>query len=91
MKTDGGFAQWNNYIEYNSKGDRHENLSPEEYLNMIKPYLRDLINNNKPTMDLIIIIIIIVIIIIIIIIILFKACWLIIILIIIVKIYYKLL
>ena len=85
MKTDGGFAQWNNYIEYNSKGDRHENLSPEEYLNMIKPYLRDLINNNKPTMDLIIIIIIIIIII------LFKACWLIIILIIIVKIYYKLL
>ena len=84
MKTDGGFAQWNNYIEYNSKGDRHENLSPEEYLNMIKPYLRDLINNNKPTMDLIIIIIIIIII-------LFKACWLIIILIIIVKIYYKLL
>ena len=83
MKTDGGFAQWNNYIEYNSKGDRHENLSPEEYLNMIKPYLRDLINNNKPTMDLIIIIIIIII--------LFKACWLIIILIIIVKIYYKLL
>ena len=82
MKTDGGFAQWNNYIEYNSKGDRHENLSPEEYLNMIKPYLRDLINNNKPTMDLIIIIIIIII--------LFKACWLIII-IIIVKIYYKLL
>ena len=83
MKTDGGFAQWNNYIEYNSKGDRHENLSPDEYLNMIKPYLRDLINNNKPTMDLIIIIIIIII--------LFKACWLIIILIIIVKIYYKLL
>ena len=29
MKTDGGFAQRNNYIEYHSKGDRHENLSPE--------------------------------------------------------------
>ena len=53
IKTDGGFAGTNNsYIEYTSKGDRYENLSREEYLNMIKPYLRDLINNHKPTMEL---------------------------------------
>ena len=44
IRTDGGFAgRNNNCIEYTSKGDRYENLSPEEYLNMIKPYLRDLI------------------------------------------------
>ena len=42
----------NNYIEYVSKGDRYENLSPEEYLNMIRPYLRDLINEHIPTMEL---------------------------------------
>ena len=31
-----------------SKGDRYENLLPKEYLNMITPYLRDLINEHKP-------------------------------------------
>ena len=52
IRTDGGFAGRNNScIEYTSKGDRYENLSPEEYLNMIKPYLRDLLNNHKPTME----------------------------------------
>ena len=50
IRTDDGFAgRRNNYIEYKSKGDRYENLSPEEHLNMIKPYLRDLINHHKPT------------------------------------------
>ena len=34
INTDGSFAWRNNYIEYNSKGDRYENLSPEEYLNI---------------------------------------------------------
>ena len=49
IRTDGGFAgRNNNYIEYTSKGDRYENLSPEEYLDMIRPYLRDLINEHKP-------------------------------------------
>ena len=49
IRTDGGFAgRNNNYIEYTSKGDRYENLSPKEYLNMIRPYLRDLINEHKP-------------------------------------------
>ena len=33
IRTDGGFAgRGNNYMEYMSKGDRYENLSPEEYL-----------------------------------------------------------
>ena len=45
IRIDGGFAgRNNNQIEYVSKGDRYEILSPEEYLNMIRPYLRDLIN-----------------------------------------------
>ena len=53
LRTDGGFAgRNNNYIEYASKGDRYENLSPKEYLNMIRPYLRDLINEHMPTMEL---------------------------------------
>ena len=42
----------NSYIEYRSKGDRYENLSPKEYLNMIRPYLRDLINDHKTPMKL---------------------------------------
>ena len=36
-----------NYIEYESKGDKNKNLSPEEYLNIIKPYLHDMINTHK--------------------------------------------
>ena len=35
----------NNYIEYESNGDRNKNLSLEEYLNKSKPYLRDVIIN----------------------------------------------
>ena len=38
----------NNYMEYKSKGDRYENLSAKEYFNMIRPYLRVLINEHKP-------------------------------------------
>ena len=34
---------WNNYIEYGSNGDKNNNLSLEEYLNQIKPYLTDII------------------------------------------------
>ena len=52
IRTDDGFAgRRNNYIEYKSKGDRYENLSPKEYFNMIRPYLRDLINDQKPTTE----------------------------------------
>ena len=54
IRTNGGFAGKNhNYIEYTSEGDRYENLSPKEYLNMIRPYLRDLINEHIPTMEFI--------------------------------------
>ena len=53
IRTDGGFAgRNNNYIEYTSKGDRYENLSPKEYLNAIRPYLRDLKDEHKPTAEL---------------------------------------
>ena len=49
IRTDGGFAgRNNNCIEYVSKGD----LLPEEYLNMIRAYLRDLINEHITTMEL---------------------------------------
>ena len=37
----------NNYIEYESNGDRNKILSVEEYLNKIRPYLKDVINNLK--------------------------------------------
>ena len=36
-----------NYIEYESKGDKDKNLSPEEYFDIIRPYLRDMINDYK--------------------------------------------
>ena len=35
----------NNYIEYESSGNRNKNLSIKEYLDKIKPYLRDIIIN----------------------------------------------
>ena len=53
IRTDVGFVGRNDsYIEYTSKTDRYENLSPREYLNVIWPYLRNLINNHKPIMEL---------------------------------------
>ena len=53
IRTDGGFAgRNNNYIEYTSKGYRYENLLPKEYLNVIRPYVRGLINEHKPTVEL---------------------------------------
>ena len=41
-----------NYIEYNyiqtqSKGDKNKNLSPEEYFDIIRPYLSNIINCHK--------------------------------------------
>ena len=33
----------NNYIEYESNGDRNKTLSTEEYLNKIRPYFKDII------------------------------------------------
>ena len=43
--TKGAFN--NNYIQYESKGDKGKNLSIKKYLNMIKPYLSDIINDHK--------------------------------------------
>ena len=37
----------NNYIKYESNGDRDKTLSIEEYLNKIRQYLNDIINNLK--------------------------------------------
>ena len=37
----------NNYIEYESNGDRNKKLSIEEYLYKLWPYLKDIINNLK--------------------------------------------
>ena len=35
---------WNyNYIEYESNGDKNRNLSLDNYLSKIKPYLRNII------------------------------------------------
>ena len=35
------------YIQYESKGDKGKNLSIKEYLNIIKRYLSDIINDHK--------------------------------------------
>ena len=37
----------NSYLEYDSNGDRNKTLSVEEYLNKIRPYLKDITNNLK--------------------------------------------
>ena len=36
-----------NYVEYESKGNKNKNSSPKEYLDMIIPYLTDIINDLK--------------------------------------------
>ena len=37
----------NNYIKHKSNGDKNKTLSVEEYLNRIRTYLKDIINNIK--------------------------------------------
>ena len=37
----------NNYIQYESKGDKGKNLSIKKHLNMIRPYLSDIRNEHK--------------------------------------------
>ena len=37
----------NNYIEYESNGDRNKALSVEEYLNKVSPYSKAIIDNLK--------------------------------------------
>ena len=34
-------------MEYESRGDKDRNLPLEDYLNIIRPFLRDMINNHK--------------------------------------------
>ena len=36
-----------NYVEYESNGDKDKRLSIEEYLNMIRPYLSSIIDDHK--------------------------------------------
>ena len=37
----------NNYGEYGSNGDRNKTLSIQEYLNKVRPYLKDITNDLK--------------------------------------------
>ena len=37
----------NNYIQYESIGDKNKNSSIKEYIDIIRPYLSDTINNHK--------------------------------------------
>ena len=51
--TDRGFAgEVNNYIKYMGEGDKDEKIPLREYLNMVRPDLRDLINRHKPVEEL---------------------------------------
>ena len=43
--TKGAFD--NNYIEYESKGDKGKNLSIKKHLDVIKPHLSDIINDHE--------------------------------------------
>ena len=45
IKTNSAFN--GNYIKYESNGDKNKNLSAKEYLNMVRPYLSDIINDHK--------------------------------------------
>ena len=45
IKTKSAFNS--NYIEYESKGDKDKNLQSNEYVDMIRPNLRDIINDHK--------------------------------------------
>ena len=45
MKTNDAFNSI--YIEYEIKGDKNKTFSIKEYLNMIRPYLRDIMNDHK--------------------------------------------
>ena len=50
IKTEGAFN--GSYIEYECRGDKDKILSPKEYFDMIRPYLRNIINNHKASMKL---------------------------------------
>ena len=40
-----------NYIKYESKGDKDKNLLPKEYLDIIRSYLSDMINDHKTRIE----------------------------------------
>ena len=46
IRTVDTFDNKNNYFKYEGRGDKNKNLSPKEYLNMIRPYLNE-INDHK--------------------------------------------
>ena len=41
----------NNYIHYESMGNKDKNLLIKEYLDMIRPYLSDIINDHKTQVE----------------------------------------
>ena len=45
IKTDSTFTM--NYIQYQSLGDEDKNLSVKEYVDIIRPYLSNVVNNHK--------------------------------------------
>ena len=45
IKTKNAFN--NNYIEYESRGDKDKNLLLEDYLDTMRPFLKSMINNHK--------------------------------------------
>ena len=45
IRTNSAFNR--NYIKYESKGDKDKTLSIKKYLDMIRPYLSDIINDYK--------------------------------------------
>ena len=47
IKTNKKKANSGNYIQYKSNGDKEKNLLLKEYLNMIKSYSSDIINDHK--------------------------------------------
>ena len=46
LQTNKGFYS-NNYVEYADNGDRNKALFIEDYLDKIRPYLKDIVNNIK--------------------------------------------
>ena len=49
IKTKSAFNA--NYIEYESKGVKDKNLSPREYLDIIRPFLSNMISDHKTTIE----------------------------------------
>ena len=45
IRTGNAFSS--NYIEYESNGDKDKNLSIYDYLDMVRQYLSDIINDHK--------------------------------------------